>query len=292
MIKIVLRIYRRYIPKTVQYWIFWVIKGHFFRQLFDAMHFKYIYVMCRFMPDTEQNRLFALMGRYGVPFVPSQNYKKREIECKMDKQCGLYYVVHNAKKLYFLKIYTRAEAISCYRNLLSEQDDNSPHQYLRDTTRLRGKTILDIGAAEGLFALDAVEIAEHIYIFECDDRWLDPLKQTFSPWGDKVTIVRKYVSDINDESNITLDKFLEGKRSSGLFLKMDIEGYEQSALNGATNTFANNADIDFSICTYHKKDDAVEIAKFLENYSIEYEQTDGYMFFEKDLRRAIIRRKF
>jgi hypothetical protein len=72
---------------------------------------------------------------------------------------------------------------------------------------------------------------------------------------------------------------------------MDIEGYEQAALRGATNLLREAHDIDFSICTYHKKNDVVEIAGMLNSFGFEWEQTEGYFYVERDFRKGIIRRK-
>ncbi|MDR0542019.1 MAG: FkbM family methyltransferase [Dysgonamonadaceae bacterium] len=119
---------------------------------------------------------------------------------------------------------------------------------------------------------------------------MEALTATFAPWKDKVTIVHKHVSDVNDVNNTTVDCFPEGKEKTNLFLKMDIEGYEQAALRGASNTLKEARDINFSICTYPRKNDAVEIAHILQSNGFEYEQTDGYLYFQKDLRKAIIRR--
>ena len=51
------------------------------------------------------------------------------------------------------------------------------------------------------------------------------MEVTFAPYKEKITIVRKYVSDVDDEDNITLDTFFrdEGKSIDNLFLKMNIE---------------------------------------------------------------------
>ena len=51
------------------------------------------------------------------------------------------------------------------------------------------------------------------------------MEATFAPYKEKITIVRKYVSDVDEEDNITLDTFFrdEGKFIDNLFLKMDIE---------------------------------------------------------------------
>jgi hypothetical protein len=233
------------------------------------------------------------MGKYGLNALPYPfifEYKKALVDCLFDEQFNMHCIVHSGKKLYFPEFYEKEQVIENYRSLLSEQDAHSPHRYVKDITRLEGKVLLDIGAAEAIFTLDCIEIIKHAYIFECDENWIEALNVTFSPWKEKVTIVRKYVSNTNDDNNITIDSFLKGKEKNNLFLKMDIEGYEQAALRGASNTLSESKDIDFSICTYHKKEDAVEIAKMLRSYGFECEQTDGYLYYENSLRKAIIRK--
>ena len=132
---------------------------------------------------------------------------------------------------------------------------------------------------------------DHAYLFECEEQWISSLNATFAPWKEKVTIVRKYVSDIIDEKNVTVDQFLEGKNKTNLFLKMDVEGYEPAVLKGAEKVIQEALDIDFSICTYHRKEDAVQFAQFFMKYSIETEYTEGFVFYDKDFRKAIIRKK-
>ncbi|MCL2652015.1 MAG: FkbM family methyltransferase, partial [Candidatus Azobacteroides sp.] len=222
----------------------------------------------------------------------SLEYEKMPISCFFDEQLKMYYLIHPGKKLYFPKSYSEKEIILTYRCLLIEQDERSSHRYVKDINRLKGKILLDIGAAEALFSLTVIELVNHVYIFECDENWIEALTATFDPWKNKVTIIRKYVSDINDENNVTIDCFLEGKEKTNLFLKMDIEGYESAALKGASNTLKGAPDIDFAICTYHKKEDAKEIAKLFRSYNLEYEQTDGYLYYGNGLRKAILRRKY
>ncbi|MDR2087193.1 MAG: FkbM family methyltransferase [Dysgonamonadaceae bacterium] len=193
--------------------------------------------------------------------------------------------------MYFPSNYKKRDAVRIYRSLIMEQDILSPHRYIADINRLKGKTILDIGAAEGIFSLDAIDIARHAYLFECEEYWIKALNATFAPWKDKVTIVPKYVSDKNDGENITIDRFLEGKDKTSLFLKMDIEGYEQAALRGAEKTFKEAKDIDFSICTYHREEDAIEIGNYFKASHFETEYTEGFMYMGSSFRKAIIRRK-
>jgi hypothetical protein len=234
------------------------------------------------------------MGKHGLtayPYPYSLEHKKKNVVCYWDEQQGMHYVQHNEKKLYFPIINNKSSHLG-YRNLLTEQDPRSAHQYVKDYRRLNDKVLLDIGAAEGIFTLNCIEFIEHAYLFECDEVWIKALNATFAPWKDKVTIVPMYVSDINDGNNITVDHFLEGKDKTNLFLKMDIEGYEQSALKGASNTLNEAKNLDYSICTYHRKNDAEEINKILSENHFESEFTDNFLYFEKDFRKAIIRKKW
>jgi hypothetical protein len=234
------------------------------------------------------------MGKHGLMYFPYPfvlDYEKRCVVCHFDTRLGLPYVIHSGKNLYFPELYDKKAINSAYKSLLIEQNIFSPHRYVKDINRLKGKTLLDVGAAEAIFPLDAIELVNHVYIFECDDLWIESLNATFAPWKDKVTIVRKYISDSNDENTVTLDHFFEDKDKQNLFIKMDIEGYEQAALRGAANLLREAHDIDFSICTYHKKNDAVEIAGMLNSFGLEWEQTEGYLYYERDFRKGIIRRK-
>lgn len=81
-----------------------------------------------------------------------------------------------------------------YRGLLIEQDKRSAHRYVDSYEELKGKTLLDIGAAEAIFTLDTIEYMDHAYLFECDESWIEALEVTFAPYKEKITIVRKYVS--------------------------------------------------------------------------------------------------
>lgn len=296
----IVKLYRKYISENIRNKIYAAFLGvtllHL-RKFSENLKAKYTYLFRYFLPNTEQNRLYAFMGKHGLMYFPypfALDYKKKHVVCHFDAQFGLPYVIHSGKNLYFPKsnAYRDKKVVeSAYKSLLIEQDISSPHRYVEDINRLKGKTLLDIGAAEAVFALDVIELVGHVYLFECDDVWIEALNATFAPWKNKVTIVHKYVSDSNDENTVTLDRFFEDKDKRNLFIKMDIEGYEQAALRGATNLLREAHDIDFSICTYHKKNDAVEIAGMLNSFGLEWEQTEGYLYFEKDFRKGILRRK-
>jgi len=289
------QLYRKFIPQNIRDKIYDAFLGQilsFGRSFDDNIKSKYIYLFRKILPDTERNRFYTFMGKYGVtayPYPFMLEYKKLSIDCRFDNEYGMNYIVHFGKRLYFPKFMDRRTIIISYRNLLIEQDDRSPHQYVKNISRLKGKILLDIGAAEGIFTLNCIDILKYAYLFECDEEWIEAITVTFAPWKDKVTIVQKYVGDTNDNNNITIDRFLEDKAKDNLFLKMDIEGYEQAALHGSENILKNAQNIDFSICTYHKREDAVEIAAILRSYGFVYEYTAGVLYFEKEFRTAIIR---
>lgn len=293
------KLYRKYVPESIRNRVYEAFLGsilRYKRHLRESMKATYTYLFRHFLPDTEKNRLYAFMGKHGLMAFPYPfvfKYKNLRVARHIDESLQLPYVIHSGKRLYFPKSYISANKKileDYYRNLVIEQDIDSPHRYVKNYNRLKGKVLLDIGAAEAMFSLDTIEQVSHVYMFECDDKWIEALNATFAPWKDKVTIVRKYVSDKNDEDNVTLDCFFENKDKKNLFLKMDIEGYEQTALRGASNLLKMQ-DMDFSVCIYHKKDDAVEIANIFSSFGFECEQTDGYFYLEKDFRKVIIRKK-
>jgi predicted RNA methylase len=180
------------------------------------------------------------------------------------------------------------DIVSLYRSLIIEQDIESPHRYVKSYKELEGKTLLDIGAAEGIFALDTIDYVKKVYLFECEREWIEPLQLTFNPWKDKVEIVEKYVSENNSEKCVTLDTFMKEKEKDNIHIKMDIEGAEQSALKGAKKLLSNNKPISFSVCTYHKAEDAKVISSFFESLGYTYEFTKGY-FFIGEPRKGICR---
>ncbi|MDR2971785.1 MAG: FkbM family methyltransferase [Bacteroidales bacterium] len=295
------KLYRKYVSQEVRNKIYDIFLGgilFFFRNFSENIKAKSYYYFRWFLSDTEKNRCYIFMGKHKLmplPYPFRLEYSKIDVDCQFDEKYGMFFVNHFGNKLYFSKSLRKKEVINKYQQLTSEQDPRSPHQYVKDINQLQGKILLDIGAAEAMFSLDAINSVKKVYLFECKQEWIDALKLTFASWENKVEIINKYVSDSNDENNITIDHFLERKEKESLFLKMDIEGYEQAALRGAVKTFRDAQDIDFSITTYHKKNDEQKIAEFLQHYNLEYEQTEGYFFCllkgNKGLRRAIIRSK-
>ena len=231
------------------------------------------------------------------PYDFQNEYIKENIEVFDDKDKGLKYVLMDGKKLYFKKRWGRKKIQNLYNLLSKEQDIRSPHRYLtREFEFNDGEILIDVGAAEGNFALSVVEKASRIILFEADKEWIEPLNATFEPWKDKVEIVNKYVSNISDSTNTKLDDFLKIENERETFIKIDVEGAESRLLDGCKNFLAKQKPLKVAICTYHKQNDEKEFTSILNNYGFRTAHSDGYMLFYYDkqmtapyFRRGIIR---
>ena len=242
----------------------------------------------------EKINAYVFMNKYGLTMYPgrySLDYREIEPAVLSDEKLGLFFVLHNEKKLYFPASFTKEKVIEVYRRLLIEQDPQSPHRYLSMDISLEGYTLLDIGGAEGIFSLDAIDYVDQVYLFECEDEWIPALKATFDPWMDKVCIIRMFVGREDSESTLTIDSFMEQRSSPAkLFIKMDIEGSEMQALLGARKTFAEySSRLKFAICVYHANHDKENISSYLADYGYEYEYTKGFLFVSWALRTAVVR---
>ncbi|AEF84347.1 hypothetical protein TREPR_0030 [Treponema primitia ZAS-2] len=250
--------------------------------------------------DPEIVKIIEYLERNQCSMYPYEFTKKcfsENIVIYMDKICKMNYVLHENKRMYFPKNWEANQIREYYNWLLMEQDVDSPHRYDTAVFRVQeGDVIADLGTAEGFFALSNVEKAKKIYLFECDNKWLRALKKTFEPWQEKVSIVNKYISDTTSKNYITLDDFLDGKEIN--FIKADIEGAEIALLRGAKKTLLNQKKLQFSLCTYHRQNDAEEINQILTQNGFTTEYSKGYIItiFDRDskepyLRRGIIRAK-
>ena len=243
-------------------------------------------------PKSEKLKYLQFIRTNGYTHYPydyAGKYADMNIEVKKDDENGLRYVIHQGKKLYFAKHVTSANIDKAYKALLIEQDTESSHRYVNSDDEFMGKTLIDVGAAEGLITLNAIEKIKFAYLFECDEQWIEALEATFAPWKEKICIIQRYISDNSKGKNLALDDFLKDKPKENLFLKMDIEGAEYSALNGASQLFSETADLDFAICTYHKKKDIKMISSFLKKHNCTFSIRKEYLYVKHKLRPGVAR---
>jgi hypothetical protein len=226
------------------------------------------------------------------PYEFQDKYIAENIEVFDDLEKGLPYVLQDGKRLYFKKRWGKRKIRNLFNLLSKEQDIRSPHHYLTDQFRFEdGDILVDAGAAEGNFALSIVEKAGKIILFEADKEWIEPLNATFEPWKDKVVIVNKYISNITNSTNTTLDEyFASGEPVT--FLKIDVEGAESRLLEGSKRLLAANTKLKVAVCTYHKQNDEREFKALLENYGFKTSHSEGYMlfYFDKKMKAPFFRR--
>ena len=243
-----------------------------------------------FQKNEKYTEEIKYLKKYGADYFP-YHWSRKSFIWKI-KSGGKYsmtgnerYMLHKGKKLYMKMI--------PYSQLLMEQNEHSPHCYFSRNFQFdKGDCFVDVGAAEGMISLDVVEKASKVYLIECDNYWIDSLKKTFAPYKDKIEIIRKYVSDVDDDENIRLDTLL-GSVDTPVVLKIDVEGMERRVLAGADMTLKKDT-TKVALCTYHKKKDAEEFSALLKNMGYDLEQSEGYMAMVNDtadpeFRKAMIR---
>jgi hypothetical protein len=211
-----------------------------------------------------------------------------EVRSGFDDEKQMPYVIHKInKKLYFPKNWSEEKAKAEYihymevENLLGgEFTEKMPHQYqTQDFCVKDGDIVLDIGSAEALFALDIVDLAKKVYIFESDRIWIDPLMATFEPYNDKVVIVNKRVSDKDGNGEIKLETCLNHENLENLFIKMDIEGSERKIINDNIWLFSKNINLRVACATYHKQGDANDFNTLFQDLGYETEFSEGFLLF-------------
>lgn len=285
-------LYRKIIPEKTRKVIYKAFLGRLLMFIRETMRWywcKLYYSIVSPKNEIEQAyKAWGIAGNSPYPYLWKREYDQQHYEVNVDNTNGLPYVVHNRKKLYFKRDMI-ASVEDAYRGLLIERDKRSAHRYVDSYDDLKGKTLLDIGAAEAIFTLDTIEYIDHAYLFECDESWIEALEATFAPYKEKITIVRKYVSNVDDIDNITLDTYFADKDISHLFIKMDIEGYERKALDGAAYILSHGKHVSGSVCIYHLPDDPEVIGNILRKYGLQTLIQSGYLYMSREMRPGMMR---
>ncbi len=249
-----------------------------------------------------------LKTKRSIQVFPYLQIKKLErVIAEYDAQKKMPYVYHeDSKKLYFPKGWTVEMAKATYCKYIEVENllggnfcEKSPHQYQSENIKvIEGDIVFDIGSAEALFALDCVELAKKIFVIEENSKWLEPLEATFEPYKDKVIIINKRLSDINDSENVTIEHCLANIEFNSVFIKMDIEGGEKEVVAKNEAILILNKNIRLACCTYHHHDDAEKLESAFSALGYNTEFSDGFMLFHYDnniqppfFRKGLIRAK-
>ena len=240
--------------------------------LHKALGKKYKSEIQFFRKTTRHDHIYSIIFPYPyIKTLPSES-----IQVFFDNNKGLFFVIHEGKRLYFKKeLNTEDKVRNTYYCVYIEQHKESPHCYLNEQFNIKGGVMLDVGAAEGLLGLMLIEKLDKLYIFESEEEWIDALRATFDPWKEKVVIVNKYVSDKNEGNYITLDAIIKDEVIE--LIKIDVEGAEQEILSGASDTLKKTKKL--CICTYHKNRDEIVLNEYLKKIGWITSFSNNYMLF-------------
>lgn len=224
-----------------------------------------------------KNMLTTFYGTFQEKQDPNQ------IEVFTDKITGLRYVLTEGKKLYFKRSLNKHTIQLLFHALCVEQDSEGPHCYTDADFQIKeGDILADIGSAEGYFSLLHIEKLKHSYLFEQDKEWQEALEATFAAWKEKVTIIPYYVSDGNDNENVSLDQYFLPIEEKPNFYKIDVEGAEASVLKGMDNLLEVKP-MKIALCTYHHQDDFEIFSHYFKEKGFRYRPNRGVMIYQNDL---------
>lgn len=225
------------------------------------------------------------------PYPFTERYDPAGVELHYDEEEGLFYTLYRGHRLYFHEGRDARRARRYFNSIFMEQDPASPHRYLSEDFDVEeGDVVVDIGAAEGNFALDVVERAGHVWLFEAGEQWQRPLQLTFAPWRDKVTVVPKRVGAGSGEGQVTLDEFFRDREEKIGFLKIDVDGAEQEVFDGMQELLKGQRIRRIALCTYHRQGDADHFARLLGDLGYRISFSPGYMIFRKRIEPPYLRR--
>jgi hypothetical protein len=234
------------------------------------------------LPDKDRTAMTGFLSRnlitqISYPFVKKYHYRK--VKPAYDAENAMYYVLHHGKRLYFKRSWNKRKICRMYNELCAEQDLASPHSYWKFPVQyLPDDVAVDAGAAEGIWALDVVEKIKTLYVFECDEEWIEALKVTFSPWKEKVTIVSARIADNSNRfGDTSLDDFFPDENISPTIIKADIEGNEILMLKGAPVMFSKYIR-EAILCAYHNTEDCEILSEMMKQFGFKTEHSEGYMF--------------
>ena len=252
------------------------------------------YYLAKRTLDPEEEKVIDYLQKNGIhvfPYSFKDKYNPKNIKVYKDKKVNLHYIIFENKRLYYYKLRKNKKVQKYFHTLLIEQDIDSPHRYLTQNFNVKpNNVVVDVGAAEGNFALSVVEKAKALYLFEPHPQWVQALRATFQPWKEKVHIVQKFVSNKNDVNNVSLDDFFQNKTIN--FLKIDAEGSEDQVLDGCKDILSKQKQMKVALCAYHRQNDEIHLSKKLRQYGFSDINSNGYMIFydDKNLREPYLRR--
>lgn len=227
------------------------------------------------------------------PYAFREQYRELAIEFERDEEKNLSYVMHGGKRLYYPADMSEDAVRNMYRAIRLEQDEEYPHRYFSKGFEFENNGIFcDVGCAEANMALEVVDRAKAVLLFEASERWIPALEATFAPYRDKVHIINKYAGNKVDHKATTIDYELKQRGLVGdIYIKIDAEGAEEEILNGVKDTLKARR-VNGAVCTYHRQEDAQKFEKLFAAMGFHTEFSKGWCIYieSKDLEPPYFRK--
>jgi hypothetical protein len=228
-----------------------------------------------------------------IPYAFVEKYNTHNITVLNEEFSDYPYVNVNGNKVYFPKEMLHSDIRKAVNAALTEQDVRSPHCYNAGyfTFHEEGAGVF-IGASDGIYCLSVLEHFSSVFLFEADQKWQTPLSMTFAPWKEKVIIIQKFVSDRNNNNELTLDTFSSTIIDEITYLQADVEGAEKRLLIGAQKLLLRENKLKLSLCCYHRHNDCDELGDLLRSNSFSVSYAPGYliMWMQVPLHKPYLRR--
>ncbi len=218
--------------------------------------------------DIDYAPAFIFGGEWTLEYLN----RKYDVDYSSEYPCAYYH----GKKLYLSSEMPHEEVTAYLRSIEVEQDPRSPHCYFPSQRSMDDLVVVDVGGAEGNFAIDHIDEIRRLYIFESDSEWIEPLHRTYEPWKDKVEIIQCFVGD-GEDNTVRLDDFFEERGEHPDLIKIDVEGNEAGVLRGLQNIITSTVDLRLLVCLYHSGNDEEEIKALIPEYDCSIR--DGRMFY-------------
>lgn len=222
--------------------------------------------------------------------------------------CGRYeYSFYSDNKVYFDDVYNQlSDEISktTFAAFINARISGNPiyicdvrdgeQYFIKNIIRLtENEVFVDCGAFDGDTVLSFIKYSKNtynrIYALEPDDKNFEKLTDCIEKNNIKGVVLLKkgvwnqedvlkfsadasMVSAINEEGTISIEVDSIDNITSGdkvTFIKMDIEGAELAALQGARKTISKNKP-KLAISVYHKPEDLIEIPQYIKSLVPEY----------------------
>ena len=211
---------------------------------------------------------------------------KRELkEIHWDGSINLPYVffedvLGKNRRMYFpwqiSRDFVVKEGKQYYYDMGWEQQATSPHLYTYSEHDVReGDVVIDGGVCEGNFSLKYAPIVKKLYMFEPNLLWDKANYYTFQEFENKITRINRMLSKRTTDTTVAIDDLGIDRLD---FLKLDVEGAELDTLIGSQRVLKDN-NVNISVCTYHYREDAIQIRLFLESIGYKTEYSKGNMIF-------------